>query len=138
MTTSILRLAALATGCVLLSACSTLNGVNPLPALNSVNPFADSEPPSPPAATAPVTNPLLGMNAADLRVAIGTPAFVRKDGADQMWRYDTAGCKAFFFLYPQGSDLAVRHIETLPEGKSQAADPACLNALRAQPSPPVS
>ena len=78
------------------------------------------------------------MNAADLRVAIGAPAFVRKDGADQMWRYDTAGCKAFFFLYPKNGTLSVRHVETLPRGKKWAADPACLNALRAAASPPVS
>ncbi len=122
MTTPIFRFAALAACCTLLAACSTLN---------SVDPFAESEPPPPQSAvTAPAAQPLMGMNAADLRVAIGAPAFVRKDGADQMWRYDTAGCKAFFFLYPQGSDLAVRHVETLPQGKSEAADPACLNALR--------
>ena len=81
---------------------------------------------------------IVGLAAQDLRTAYGVPAFVRKDGGDEMWRYDGAGCKAFFFLYPDGGTLAVRHVETLPRGTRWAADPACLNALRAAASPPVS
>ena len=80
----------------------------------------------------------MGLAAQDVRTAYGAPAFVRKDGGDQMWRYDGASCKAFFFLYPNGGTLAVRHVETLPRGPRWAADPACLNALRAAASPPVS
>lgn len=126
--TPILRIAALAACCTLLSACSMISREMP---------FSETAPaPVPQAPSAPPT--MMGMSAANLRVAIGAPAFVRTDGADQMWRYDTAGCKAFFFLYPQEGELAVRHIETLPRGQNEAADPACLNALRAQPSPPVS
>lgn len=72
------------------------------------------------------------LSAAGLQAALGRPAFVRKDGAIEMWRYDGAACRAFFFFY--GAPLAVRHVETLPNGASAAADPACLNALRlAQP-----
>ncbi len=76
-----------------------------------------------------------GLTAVQLRVALGTPAFVRKDGADELWRYDGAGCKAFFFLYPDGSMLQVRHVETLPRGSEDPADPTCLEALRAQAAP---
>ncbi|OAI44190.1 hypothetical protein AYO42_05180 [Rhizomicrobium sp. SCGC AG-212-E05] len=72
------------------------------------------------------------LSAAGLQAALGRPAFVRKDGAIEMWRYDGAACRAFFFFY--GAPLAVRHVETLPNGARAAADPACLNALRlAQP-----
>ena len=70
----------------------------------------------------------MNMSADGLKVDFGKPAFVRTDGATQMWRYDGAACRAFFFLY--GAPLAVRHIETLPHGRSEAADTACLNALR--------
>ena len=46
---------------------------------------------------------------------MGNPAFTRKEGAGiEMWRYDGVACKAFFFLYPQGSGLSVRHVETMP------------------------
>jgi hypothetical protein len=112
-----------------LSACSTLK---------SVDPFGRSAPP-PPVVTKPAgPTPLMGMSADNLRMTIGAPAFVRKDGSDQLWRYDAANCKAFFFLYPRGAELAVRHIETLPRGADMPADPACLKTLRVMSSPPVS
>ena len=65
-----------------------------------------------------------------LRALLGSPAFIRKDGATEMWRYDNANCHAFFFLYGAGAQRQVRHIETVPQGKGIAADPACLNALK--------
>jgi hypothetical protein len=73
----------------------------------------------------------VNMPAVALQAAFGRPAFVRKDGATQMWRYDGSACRAFFFLY--GAPLAVRHVETLPHARDQAADIGCLNALRASP-----
>jgi hypothetical protein len=74
----------------------------------------------------------LNMPATALQAAFGKPAFVRKDGATEMWRYDGDACRAFFFLY--GAPLAVRHVETLPHGVQSAADSACLTALRAGPA----
>ena len=74
----------------------------------------------------------LNMAGASLQAAFGKPAFVRKDGATEMWRYDGAACRAFFFLY--GSPLMVRHVETLPHGASSAWDGACLSALSASPA----
>jgi hypothetical protein len=72
-----------------------------------------------------------GIDAGQLRVTMGTPAFMRKEGAGiEMWRYDSAGCKAFFFLYPQGGALSVRHVETIPRPSDAAADLICLNRLR--------
>jgi len=100
----------------------------PLPAQVSL-------PPAPPPGEPPE---LVGLQEGQLRAAFGSPAFIRKDGAVQMWRYDSASCKAFFFLYPASNALAVRHIETLPRGTSMAADAACLAALRNRPLTPVS
>jgi hypothetical protein len=92
--------------------------------------------PAPP----PVGEPtgIAGLQAAQLRVAFGAPAFIRQDGTAQLWRYDGASCKAFFFLYPEGSSLSVRHVETLPRGQDIAADASCLGALRARGTGPVS
>ncbi len=74
----------------------------------------------------------INLSTTALQAVFGSPAFVRKDGAIEMWRYDGAACRAFFFFY--GAPLAVRHVETLPNGVRSAADPACLTALRgAQP-----
>jgi hypothetical protein len=75
----------------------------------------------------------LNMQTATLRAAFGVPAFVRKDGATEMWRYDGQACRAFFFLYAVQGQLAVRHVETLPHGVNAAADSACLTALRVSP-----
>ena len=74
----------------------------------------------------------LNMQGAGLQAAFGRPAFVRRDGATEMWRYDGEACRAFFFLY--GAPLAVRHVETLPHGAQAAADSACLTALRVSPA----
>lgn len=76
-----------------------------------------------------------GLNAEMLEAQFGHPAFVRKDGGAQIWRYDGASCKAFFFLYSSASGMAVKHVETLPRGTTMAADANCLAALR---HPPVS
>lgn len=91
--------------------------------------------------TAPLVAPLagektfLGMTEAGLRQRLGTPVFVRKEGSTQMWRYDGAACRAFFFLSITGAApvLAVRYVETLPRKGGQGADPACLAALSASP-----
>jgi hypothetical protein len=107
---------------------------------------ACATPQAPPArialpAAPPVGEPsgIAGLEASQLRVAFGAPVFVRKDGTAEVWRYDGAACKAFFFLYPEGSALSVRHVETLPRGQDMAADAGCLSALRARrQSAPVS
>jgi hypothetical protein len=71
------------------------------------------------------------LSAASLRAELGNPAFVRKDGATEMWRYDSKACHAYFFL--GGTPQEVQHVETLPQGRSAAADPACLNSLKQAP-----
>jgi hypothetical protein len=71
-----------------------------------------------------------GMDASGIRVAFGAPQFVRKDGQIEMWRYDGTNCKAFFFMYPRGASLAVRHVETMPRGaNNEGADSTCLQEL---------
>jgi hypothetical protein len=67
-----------------------------------------------------------GLSPEALRARLGTPPFSRKDGATDMWRYDTNACHAFFFF----TGNQVGHVETVPRGPDGAADPACLTALR--------
>jgi hypothetical protein len=93
---------------------------------NAPRPVAASIPSAPPRGE---PGQYVNMPAIGLQAAFGRPAFVRKDGATEMWRYDGAACRAFFFLYGG----AVRHVETLPHGVASAADSACLTALRAAP-----
>jgi len=70
-----------------------------------------------------------GLDAAKLMALAGTPAFTRKDGATEMWRYDAGSCRVFFFF--TGAPARVQHIETMPRGQGAAADPECLTALQA-------
>ncbi len=65
----------------------------------------------------------------------GTPAFLRKDGNIQFWRYKGVACQAFFFLYPDHGNLTVQHVETLPHPNNSAADINCLQSLHAAPQP---
>jgi hypothetical protein len=80
----------------------------------------------------------LGMTAAALRQKMGTPAFVRKDGVAELWRYDGSACRAFFFLYdaPAGKETnqVVRSVDTLPQGPGGGADMGCLAALKLSPA----
>ncbi len=119
------RILATASLCAVLCACTGAPHESPTIALPT------APPPGEP-------NGLAGMEAADLRVAFGPPAFVRKDGAVEMWRYDNVACKAVFFLYANGASLAVRHVETVPRGRDIAADENCLDQLRAHANAPVS
>jgi len=89
-------------------------------------------PPAPPRGEPHAT---AGMSADALKAAYGVPAFTRVDGEAQLWRYDGAACRAFFFLYPEDGALSVRHVETVPRHADEAADPACLKALRKAPAP---
>jgi hypothetical protein len=78
---------------------------------------------------------LLGTTDAALRTTYGPPAFVRRDGGIELWRYNGAACEAFFFLYPDHGTLTVQHIETLPRPVNAAADPICLQSLHSVPAP---
>jgi hypothetical protein len=105
--------------CAMLSACASrpATPAMPLPA---------------PAPSRDPANPV-DLTAQDLREFFGAPAFVRKENGAEIWRYDGAGCRAFFFLYPQGDLPIVRHVETIPPGAGTAADANCLAGLRTRP-----
>lgn len=80
----------------------------------------------------------IGLTSAQLRGSFGPPSFSRRENGSELWRYDTKDCRTFFFLYPAGNDMSVRHVETMPRGKIIAADANCLTALRAKSASPVS
>ncbi len=105
----------------------------PSPAPAAILPPPVTPPPQVPIPPAPPRGEptaYLGLPEANLRAQLGTPQFMRRDGGTQMWRYDGAQCRAFFFLNgPQGAQT-VLHVETVPAGAASAADPLCLAALR--------
>lgn len=126
-----MRALAIVLVCLLLAACAT----RPVQPPSSQPPALRVAVPPPPPPGEP--SDIAGLHSTQLRELFGAPAFVRKDGVAEMWRYDGPGCKAFFFLYPFADALSVRHVETLPRGRTIAADETCLNALRPQPPAPV-
>jgi hypothetical protein len=81
---------------------------------------------------------LVGLTGQQLQAMLGRASFTRRENGSELWRYDSPQCRAFFFLYVDGNTTRVRHVETMPRGRSAAADPACLNALRAKPASPLS
>ena len=87
-------------------------------------------PPAPVPAPAPVPQIVApnyaGLAPEALRARLGAPAFSRKDGPTEMWRYDAKDCRAFFFF----TGNQVSHIETMPEGQGDAPDPSCINSLK--------
>ncbi len=118
-----IRPLAVASLCTLLAACAGTQR-------QQVEPGQPQQVSLPPAPRPGEPSDIADMQEAQLRVAFGAPSLVRKDGHNEMWRYDGATCKAFFFLYPAGSTLTVRHVETIPRGREIAADFSCLSALR--------
>ena len=117
--------------CLILAGCATSR--------QTVQPAAPSPPAIvPPAPPAGEPADLAGLKSTQLREVFGVPNFVRKEGAMELWRYDSSGCKAFFFLYPYGQSLLVRHVETLPRGNVMAADQTCLDSLHPKAPQPVS
>jgi len=106
-----------------LAACAAPTRAPIAPATALVGPTVPLPPP-PPKGEPPG---FAGIDAARLTALAGTPTFTRKDGATEMWRYDAGSCRVFFFF--TGAPAKVQHIETMPRGKTAAADPECLNAL---------
>jgi hypothetical protein len=78
---------------------------------------------------------IAGLQSQQLRLAFGDPAFVRKDTGVEIWRYDGAACRAFFFLYPDQGGMSVQHVETIPRPADAASDSACLSRLRIDGKP---
>ena len=115
--------------CAFLAGCATSRqAATPTPRQTIV-------PAAPPAGEPP---DLAGLKSTQLREVYGEPNFVRKEGVMELWRYDSTACKAFFFLYPYGPALLVRHVETLPRGSTRAADQTCLDSLHGKAAGPVS
>jgi len=125
---------------LLLAACAQAPRIAPVssPAPAAIPPPPVQSPPEVPIPPAPPRGEptgYLGLPEANLRAQLGTPQLMRRDGGTQMWRYDGAQCRAFFFLYgPQGAET-VRHVETIPAGAASAADPLCLSALKSARKP---
>lgn len=92
-------------------------------------------PPPPPAGE---PSGFIGLLPPQVQASFGKPTFTRRENGSELWRYDNGTCRVFLFFYSDGKEMSVRHVETLPQGKRSAADPACLTLLRERPASPTS
>jgi hypothetical protein len=92
-------------------------------------------PPPPPAGE---PSGFIGLQPPQVQASFGKPSFTRRENGSELWRYDNGDCRVFLFFYSDGKDMSVRHVETIPQGKTSAADSACLTALRARSASPTS
>lgn len=89
--------------------------------------YARAQPPaaSLPDVTAPSPEAVIGWHGAELYAALGQATLVRRDLGAEIWQYRTEACVLFVFLYPDGNDNAVRHLDVRGD-----ADPkACLKSV---------
>lgn len=83
----------------------------------------------------PEARELMGQRPEKLRVLLGEPSLLRKEGEAQMWQYRTASCVLFLFLYPDaGGAYSVSHLEASPTDPAaqltkEAAASSCLEAV---------
>lgn len=81
-----------------------------------------------PEINAPKAAEVIGWDTAVLNEKFGPASLVRRDLGAEIWQYRTEACVLFLFLYPVGSDSALR-VEHLDARGSDAATDACLKSV---------
>ena len=88
------------------------------------------------AAPAPVNDDpqqLIGLAPPELARRLGSPGFVRRDGAAEIWQYPAAACILDVFLYRQNDTLSVDYVELRGRGAAGVSRRECFaEMLRAQ------
>jgi hypothetical protein len=113
-------------------------------------PPSESEPPAAVAAlprapeplpTAPPEDPrrLVGLSGETLRGWMGESVFVRRDGIAEIWRFASETCFLDIFLYREGGDLRVAHLDARSRVVGQRTTlQACYGRIMASRPKPVS
>lgn len=74
---------------------------------------------------------VLGANAASLIAAFGKPELDLREGTGRKLQFATPICVLDAYLYPQGSEPVVRHIDTRQRSGGPIDQASCVAALRA-------
>lgn len=61
---------------------------------------------------APKPADIIGAPSSKLIKALGSATLVRTDIGAEIWQYRTPDCVLFLFLYPEKSEMAVRHLDS--------------------------
>lgn len=87
-----------------------------------------------PAAVRANPNNLIGLDRAAVTGLLGTPGFVRRDRAAQMWRYIDDSCVLDLYLYARAADepettASVQHYDVRSRNARPVTSQACVGAL---------
>ncbi len=81
-----------------------------------------------PAAPGVEVREFVGLSGAEITSALGRPpAFLRRDGKAEIWRYAGRSCFLDLFFYPKDGARRVAHAELRRrEGRTEISESACL------------
>ena len=81
-----------------------------------------------PEINAPKATDVIGWDTAALNETFGPASLVRRDLGAEIWEYRTDECVLFLFLYPAGSDSALK-VEHLDARGGETVTDACLKSV---------
>ena len=83
---------------------------------------------------------LLGLDNDDLSDLLGAPSLEREEPPAMIWQYQTQACVVDVFLYADGGENQVDHVEVRGRESDEVDEPACFAAIikdKDKPKPPV-
>ncbi len=80
---------------------------------------------------------LVGQPSAQVVRTLGPAAFVRRDGAAEIWRYAGDDCFLDLFLFRDGGESKVAYVEARPRGEKRVSAAVCFEHLRVRAPSPV-
>jgi hypothetical protein len=83
------------------------------------------------------TAELVGLDSTAIERRLGSPALRRRDAPAELWQYRSPLCVMDLFLYSEGGNFRVTHVELHSRSVEQVQAPSCLASFSApaKPSP---
>ena len=76
-----------------------------------------------------IPSKLVGLSQFDVKQALGTPSFVRKDKGVEVWQYRSQDCILDLFLYESRDGFSVDHSELRGSHLDSAGELSCFKAI---------
>lgn len=116
-------------GLLLISGCTAANNTPTasdgyVPDAAPATPVTEQALRTPPETDVPKPDDLIGLGASGLLKALGPATLKRQDLGNEIWQYKADTCVLFLFLYPNGDQNQVRHIDA----RGAAPEP-CIRAV---------
>lgn len=72
---------------------------------------------------------LMGAGGPGVRALLGEPDLLRREAGASVWQYRATGCVLDVYLYPEGGERRVLHLEARDAATAPMATPECLKRL---------